>query len=236
MLLYFTVNLVVKCSTRTSRLSATWSILQKTVNRWTERLLSNLAFWMSAYKCHCCSSSVPSDSGSHGTPTWATNNVLLFGSSNTNQQENMLELKTMFISLDICKIWWHFCKCLKFLVLLQPRAFQSWKMGAAVFLPASTLDICLNQAVWKGRFCSCIFADMYSVTSAFHHFEKSIPVHLQHTFEEGGTGLTVPRLSYPAPRLRLGTLLVLTQLQPGAPCCTTATAAELGDKWGKELH
>lgn len=29
---------------------------------------------------------------------------------------------------------------------------------------------------------------MYSVNSVFHHFEKSIPVHLQHIFEEGGTG------------------------------------------------
>lgn len=36
MLLYFTVNLVVKCSTRTSRPSATWLILQKITNRWTE--------------------------------------------------------------------------------------------------------------------------------------------------------------------------------------------------------
>lgn len=42
-----------------------------------------------------------------------------------------------------------FCKCLKFLILLQPTAFKSWKMGAAVFLPASLLDICLNQAVLK---------------------------------------------------------------------------------------
>lgn len=80
-----------------------------------------------------------------------------------------------------------FCRCLKFLILLRPTGFQSWKMGAAVFLPASTLDICLNQAVWKGRFCSCVFADMYSVNSVFHHFEKSIPVDLQHTFAEGGT-------------------------------------------------
>lgn len=143
---------------------------------------------MSACECHFCSSSVPSNGGSHGTPTWTTNSVLLLGSSNTNQQENMLELKTMFISLDICKIWWHsagvwsFSFCYK----QQPTKAQKRELLFSCQLPP--LDICLNQAVWKGSFCSFIFADMYSVNSVFHHFEKSIPVHLQHTFEEDGTG------------------------------------------------
>lgn len=187
---------------------------------------------MSACECHFCSSSVPSSSGSHGTPTWATNNVLLLGSSNTNQQENMVELKTMFISLDICQIWWHSAGVWSFLFCYnqEPSKVEKWEL--LFLLPASTLDICLNQAVWQGRFCSCIFADMYSVNSAFHHFEKSIPVHLQHTFEEGGTGFHCAHAFISCSQAQAEH----TQLQPGAPCSEEPQQQSSGTQRGKELH
>lgn len=40
----------------------------------------------------------------------------------------------------------------------------------------------------KGGFVVVVFANVYSVNSVFHYFKKSIPVHLQNTFKEGGTG------------------------------------------------
>lgn len=148
---------------------------------------------MSACQCHSCSSSVPSNWGSHGTSTWTTSSALLLGSSNTNQQENMLELKTMFISLDIDKIWWHSAGVWSFSFCYnqQPSKAGKWEQLFSCQLPHRTSA--LTRLSEKGG----IFADMYSVNSVFHYFEKSIPVHLQHTFEEGSTGFHCTHVLHP---------------------------------------
>lgn len=64
---------------------------------------------------------------------------------------------------------------------------------------------------------------MYSINSVFHHFEKSIPVHLQHTFEEGGTHCAYALTSCTQPQGR-------NSAHPAAArssCCTSSTAGEL---------
>lgn len=185
---------------------------------------------MSAWECHFCSSSVPSNSGSHGTPTRTTNNVLLLGSSNTNQQENMLELKTMFISLDICKIWWHSADVWSFLFCYnqEPSKVEKWELLFSCQLPHWTSA--LTRLSEKGAF---VAVSLQTWLLLIQHsiilkraFQFTSNTHLKKVAQDS----TVPTLSYPAPRLRLSactTRTALTQPQPGAPCWRTATAAEL---------
>lgn len=162
---------------------------------------------MSACECHFCSSSVPSNGGSHGTPTWTTNSVLLLGSSNTNQQENMLELKTMFISLDICKIWWHsagvwsFSFCYK----QQPTKAQKRELLFSCQLPHWTSA--LTRLSEKGAFVAgslqtCILLIQCSIILK-RAFQFTSNTHLRKMAQDS----PVPTLSYPAPRLRLSTQL-----------------------------
>lgn len=100
----------------------------------------------------------------------------------------MLELRTMFISLDIDKIWrhsagvWRFSFCYS----QQPSKVEKWELLFSCQLPhwtSASTRLCENGG---------IFADMCSVNSVFHHFEQSIPVHLQHALEEGSTGFHCP--------------------------------------------
>lgn len=44
------------------------------------------------------------------------------------------------------------------------------KMGAAVFLSVSATDLALIRLSEKGGFVAVVFADMYSVNSAFNYF------------------------------------------------------------------
>lgn len=170
---------------------------------------------MSACECHFCSSSVPSNGGSHGTRTWTTNNMLLLGSSNTNQQENMLELKTMFISLDICKIWWHsagvwsFSFCCK----QQPTKAEKWEPLFSCQLPHWTSA--LTRLSEKGGLVAvslqtCILLIQCSIILK-RAFQFIYNTHLRKVAQDS----PVPTLSYPAPG------------SGWAPSCRTITAGEL---------
>lgn len=183
---------------------------------------------------------MPSNWGSHGTPTSTTNNKLLLGSSNTNQQENMLELKTMFISLDICKIWWHSAGIwsFSFCCTQQPTKVEKRELLFSWQLPHWTSA--LTRLSEKGGFVAvslqtCILLIQCSIILKWA-FQFTYTTHLKKVAQD----CPVPTLSDPAPRLRLSTPMALTQLQPGAPCCRKITAGQLSrekaTQRGKELH
>lgn len=158
----------------------------------------------------------------------------LLGSSNTNQQENTLELRTMFISLDICKIWWHSAGVWSFLFCYNRELSKAekWELLFSCQLPHWTSV--LTRLSEKGGFVAVSLQTCILLTQHPIIFKRAFQFTYNAQFEEGGTGFTVPKLSYPAPSSGWA-LRVLTQLQPGAAAAQPQQQS-LGTQRGKELH
>lgn len=134
----------------------------------------------------------------------------------------MLELKTMFISLDICKIWWHSAGVwsFSFCYSQQPSKVEKWELLFSCQLPHWTSA--LTRLSEKGGFVTvslqtCILLIQCSIILK-RAFQFTYNAHLKKVAH------TVPTLSYPAPGLglsgRAGT--APAQPQPGAPAAHRA--------------
>lgn len=138
----------------------------------------------------------------------------------------MLEFKTMFISLDICKIWWHSAGVWSFSFCYGQQAskVEKWELLFSCQLPHWTSA--LTRLSEKGGFVAvslqtCILLIQCSIILK-RAFQLTYNTHLQKVAH------TVPTLSYPALGLGLSSRRAGTEgCSPRSCCCTTSTATEL---------